>query len=613
MTNVPEAKAHLSLFGKEARWHLVRLIPIVSLPLAFIVRLWREGDIWVDLFPIGIIATLLAFCIKPFLFSKLDDLLEKQRRFGPKWFALIGGTTVLATLLSMLATFSISRLSFSKDLPLSIWAIDGLLGLLLVSLMYAFTSRDEVDKKSNKLHWLAFTIFLLAGLGMVWKALDYPMTYDDLHLIRHFNATDLSEAWSGNWEPDNIETPGYRPLSTAFYHFRFVLFEESVATHRIFMVVLYAGFLTQIVMLAERFQLPFLFAILGGLLTLAARQSIFHYVWLTDGIHLLQGLLLIQAVIFIIRGIDTRQTAYFAYALFVGTAALLVREDNLILIPLAWLFTFAYLRILKSPVVVQIAAYALCVCLSFAGGLYYLARGYWIDSAAPIGFNTEELLELIDYTVYGFTGRQAFDSISSFFVSTWPLMLIVCGLLLFKLLCGDSKKEAGFRALTWLGAAAASCLIGLVNARANLTFFSLMFFSMALATVLAEYATRSYVWRASLAALSAIALIGLVYISQTAIEGFHPSSSLVVYWNSRFVYGKYSAATIPQERLDATIARLGALGIDETNYPSDYSVYLGQDATDNFSMLMKQSLSEGERRPSQNSSFFVPLLAPFSP
>ena len=78
----------------------------------------------------------------------------------------------------------------------------------------------------------AFVLFLLLAIAWTWPARAWPMVFDDLHLVRTFSGSELAAAWTGHWDPDGLETPGFRPLSLAFNHVRAALFGERVIGHR---------------------------------------------------------------------------------------------------------------------------------------------------------------------------------------------------------------------------------------------------------------------------------------------------------------------------------------------------------------------------------------------
>jgi hypothetical protein len=88
------------------------------------------------------------------------------------------------------------------------------------------------------------SVFAIAALVVVWPSLGYDWHFDDLHLVRSFSATELAGTLTGSWDPDGIEEPGFRPLTTLFNHARATAFGEAVVLHRIGLIGLLAVYLT---------------------------------------------------------------------------------------------------------------------------------------------------------------------------------------------------------------------------------------------------------------------------------------------------------------------------------------------------------------------------------
>ncbi len=131
-------------------------------------------------------------------------------------------------------------------------------------------------------------------------SLQVPFFEDDLHLVRVYSPAELRQVWQGPWDPDGLETPGFRPLTTLFNHARASVLGESVVVHRLFLLGLFAAYLTLAVALARRrFGASYRTGLLGGLLALLHLSSTYHYVWISDGIHLLSGILILSAILLI--------------------------------------------------------------------------------------------------------------------------------------------------------------------------------------------------------------------------------------------------------------------------------------------------------------------------
>jgi hypothetical protein len=63
--------------------------------------------------------------------------------------------------------------------------------------------------------WVAcYAAVLVAGLVVWWPSLGYGWNWDDLHLIRPYSRAEIIGTFHGPWDPDQIETSGFRPMTT---------------------------------------------------------------------------------------------------------------------------------------------------------------------------------------------------------------------------------------------------------------------------------------------------------------------------------------------------------------------------------------------------------------
>ena len=189
-----------------------------------------------------------------------------------------------------------------------------------------------------------FAAFLAMGMVRAAPSLEWPMVYDDLHLIRPYTTEEIVASWHGNWDPDGIETPGFRPVSLLFNHARARLCGESVVAHRLLIIVLYAAFVALLVPVAARFGAGPATVLLAGALMLAARYEVYGYVWITDGNHMLQGLAFAGGAILLLDGLDRGDYVRLALSLACLKGGLLVREDTLAIVPVVLLLALADLR-----------------------------------------------------------------------------------------------------------------------------------------------------------------------------------------------------------------------------------------------------------------------------
>jgi hypothetical protein len=429
----------------------------------------------------------------------------------------------------------------------------------------------------------AFVLFFTVGLALTWRALAWPMVFDDLHLVRPFRASELASAWTGHWDPDGLETPGLRPLSLAFNHARAVLCGESVAAHRVLLVALFAVDLCLLVPLGARLGLDSIPAVAAGLVMLATRYTAYHLVWITDGNHLVQGLAFLVSALLLLDGLAERSWSRIAASLAAIAAGLLVREDTLGALP-----ALALLALAKGP---------RRLAVTYGGALGALAvvllawRRAVVPAAQPLGLDVAGFARAVAHA-FDPVGVDGFDLASAILARGWWIVLaaLVVALVVTP---GPARRWAAL----WAAAAVAACTPGLLNQRDDLLFFPSLFVALALATAgTALWAARPR-WRPLVVAAVAWAVLGGAWTGALLAENFHPLSARAVDWNTEFLYGRYAGATVPPARRERLAAQLAALG-----------VRAGEQPRQRVRALIEEAKAAGRRRPTPDGRVFFPVL-----
>ena len=447
------------------------------------------------------------------------------------------------------------------------------------------TAGDRGDAAVTAAHAAVFAVALLALAG---STLTWPMTYDDLHLIRTFSGQEIGRAFTGTYDPDDMEVGGYRPLTVVFNHARHLLFGESVLAHRLFLIALYAAFLAGLGVVARALGAGSAEVLASGLLALLSRYSVYHYVFLTDGAHLVQGIFFLAALAGLWSWMRSAAALPLTCSLAAVAAGVLFREDTLGAVPALWLLAWARFR--GQPRAVH--RLGLHVASTAAVVLALLAvRAHFVASAPQPAIHLGAWLDYVVRTS-SLAGAESFDPFSRWAVASWrwaPLAL-VAGLLV-------SDAGGRLRALTWAACAAAACSPALTLRREDLLFFPVCFAGMAYAAALVGAARRHSTVAWATAALLVWLAAGEAYVTREFMRVFHPLSSTSLTWSGAFVYGYYGDATVPAVRRQEVIDRLAAVGI--------------RGSRDYFEKLPRKIYNleqEGQREPSNDGRPFVPRL-----
>jgi hypothetical protein len=435
----------------------------------------------------------------------------------------------------------------------------------------------------------AFLLYLALALAQAAPTLRWPMVYDDLHLVRTYTAAEIAGSFHGRWDPDGIETPGYRPLSLVFNHARAAAFGENVTAHRIFLVALLAAYLALLVRIAVRLGLGPVPALVAGALVLCARYTTYHYVWITDGNHLVQGVGFAGALLLLLGGLRHGAAAVpliASAALFV--LALLLREDTLAALPPLLLISLVEAR--RGGSRLRWAAYALAVASLSAA--YLAGRAAAVPDAPPPGLDFGGFVRSVQRAL-SLVGPEGFETLTRIaaIVGAFAPVLAVLALAAFR------RRLAWRGPLLWLGCAVVACAPALTVTRDNLLLFPVTFAALFYAAGFAELARLGPWVRGAAGLVLAILLVGGAAVSRAFGENFHPMSARVLWWNAKFVYGTYSErATIPEERLRAVRRQLASVGI--RSEPQMFRMRA----------LVAEAIAAGRRRPGPAEVVFFPLL-----
>lgn len=445
-------------------------------------------------------------------------------------------------------------------------------------------------------------IFAAVGVALAGPSLTYPMVFDDLVLLRRFGWTDIRGSFVGQWDPEALMTQGLRPGSILFNHFRYVVFGEHVVAQRLFLLALYAAYSTLMVRLVVCLGVPFGAAVWSQVLAMSSVYSVFHYVWLTDGNHLVQGLAFVSSALLLLAGLARRSRVTLVLSLCLFMVGVGTREDTVAAAPALLLLGFVYGRRRAAPRP-WLAAYALA--LAFAIVAFFAYRRQVLQAWAPQpGFDLVGLMRLAAKASNP-AGLATFGPASTALsVGWWAILAAVAVALLRHRRTVDWRTPA-----LWLGCGLLACSPGLVLQRDDLLFFSVSFVGVACASAIWPLLRQGPISMVlGLTALLVGPLSG-AFMSRVFAENFHPRSLRALWWNGRYVYGAYAfnagghggeawKEVIPHERRQRVVDQLSTVGIGN-RWQSEHKI---------ANKLLPEALSNGWRRPAEDRPFFQPLL-----
>jgi len=400
-------------------------------------------------------------------------------------------------------------------------------------------------------------VAILTGLLSSWPSLASYWNWDDLHLVRPYTAAELAGTLVGDWDPDDIETAGFRPLTTLFNHVRAVLLGESLVAHRLFLLGLYGATLALMADLLRRLGASTSAVVAGAAFVLVAKNSYYHYVWVADGVHVLQLFLGVLALRSCREYVEAGRRRSLAAVLALFTAALLVREDSLAFVPvMAALIAGPRFEWANLPAMfggtrgrrLRTGAIALGVLLP----VWWLGRLAAVSSAPNVKLEVDAIGRVLDMIVWTLSLAGGADPV-------WPAYLALA----VALAVAIRWLPAPDRRLAWLllGSAVATCLIGNVRARANLIILPGMLYGFFLGIVIVGLARRRRLARAIAGTIAIAAAAFAMRATRLEQLDLHPMSTGQIARDWQFVSGRLGAATIPEPRRRILEPKLESLGL----------------------------------------------------
>jgi len=438
-----------------------------------------------------------------------------------------------------------------------------------------------------------FVLFFLLTLALAWPSLRWPMVYDDLHLIRTFARAELLGTFHGGWDPDRVETEGFRPLTTLFNHLRAAALGENVLAHRLLVIGLVSLYLATLVPLASRFaETSAGAALLGGVFMLFSFNSTYHYVFLTDGVHALQGLAFVGAAHLLLKGLASSSRIPLVLSGAVVIVGCLVREDTLVIVPLLPLLGYFSGPATPDPGTrSKLVGYGLGLSAASLALLGY--RALAVPSAPAPSLCLGGLLHRI-VAAMNPVGTESFDGVSRIFSIGGWVILVALGLALAR-----SMWQLRWRTpALWLVCAVIACCANTEFQRGNLFFFASSFLGLCYATALDEVWRR--VPRGPIVAMTCAAwlVFGGAYNARALAENFHPDSTVAVAWNGQFIHGWARRARTPEARRADVARRMEAIGIHNQHQ-----------LRRRLKELRDECVAAERRRPAGDGQVFYPRLA----
>jgi hypothetical protein len=453
-----------------------------------------------------------------------------------------------------------------------------------------------IRKQSNLITlFILFGVFLVVGLALWFRSLGYYWVEDDLHLIRTRTLSQLFSTWVGTWDIDKLETSGLRPFTALFNHLRAFVFGEAVEAHRLFLIGLYALCLTIFSAVLLKLKLPFWVVAIGALMALTAQTSAFHVTFISDGIHIFQGVTFGLAAWTLILALEGNQF-YLGLSLLFAGICLLTREEGIgLLVTLGLLAIYCYFKQSGNFKTVRLYCSALAVMLI----VFWLWRGVAVPQAASLKLDAgifRRLITQLNNTIWLADHREY----GRLFQGLAGLAFILALVYPF-IRRNRSNWEIAMGLLVLAGI---NCLPALYETRSNLVFFPTYFYTTGLVAIVAVYLELLRPNIAVRAGLVLLLALELVISSRSNIltqESLSFYSITTIIENTYWAYDQEAIDILLPQRRQYLVAGLEGLGIKSNKFDQQLLI----------NGLYCWAVSEGSYHPPETNIPFIPIVPSF--
>ncbi len=409
----------------------------------------------------------------------------------------------------------------------------------------------------------------LVGIPLlVWSVLfaptfRYPFHWDDFHLIRPYSGSELLSVFHGVVDPDKIETPGLRPVSTLLYHLQGSLLGENIVLQRIFLLALMAVLLCLVGILLLELGLRFVQIAIVFALFVSSRVFASLVLWISLSHVILAYIFIALTAYFFVLWMKRQRGVFFAAMLACAILATFNREEAYtlpVVFPLLWLISSPD-RARWREIFAAAASLFVVVCFHYC--LWHFLVPDALSPRFTLGAAGKFLCAIVASWLPG--GYTMIGSTDKLIGLLWVGFLIA--LIVIFLRTSRPPTRSLFLGVCGVGIILSLPALGVARpfgiALPTLAFMTAV--SIAIAEVYRQIQVRQwrrYVFLGTVLLGLALGVAGGVRRSFYVAESLQQNCAVRAERDGEFLFNLLEQpATIPEKRRQAGLARLSALGI----------------------------------------------------
>ena len=437
----------------------------------------------------------------------------------------------------------------------------------------------KINSDNNKLI-LIYTIFLTCIWYLIFgiDQTNEPYIWDDLHFFREYTPVELKNIWVGNWDPDEIETPSYRPIAILYYHFLYLIFEENTFLLRHFIIVesLILILLSSLLLNKLNFNKNSIFVFIS--LIIFSKIFITLVSWFTISVLTFAYIFTISSILFFL---NNKNNLFYFLSIIFSTIAIFIREE-LYVLPIVLFLIYFYKYEINAKnffnCLIKVFPFVLIVLLHMA------LRKEFVPEADHLNFTMlsikygENFLSLgglikalkSSFLPMGYLSSSYSTRFQSVLAWIWIILIFFFITILFFKTQNSEKKFKKIFILFFI--IFTCCLPHLTVARSFGIYLSSLFglalisnlISAIIPFIIKKNEKLNFLYSFLIIAIVLSGIVGGIYRSIEHAKSMSQYSISVIKLDALFIYGYKNAninVTIPQERYLSKEQHLKKLGI----------------------------------------------------
>tara|TARA_Y100001970_G_scaffold219928_1_gene270000 strand:+ start:4532 stop:5944 length:1413 start_codon:yes stop_codon:yes gene_type:complete len=452
----------------------------------------------------------------------------------------------------------------------------------------------NIVKKINSISNISFILLLSILSFLIWYLttghvlIHEPFVWDDLHLFRKYSLEEITNAWTGNWDPDNLETPGYRPIVPLFYNFLGNIFNENTFYLRLFIFLMAISLIVLVKICLIKIGFTKVEITIFSFLIIFSKIFTTLVAWMTMSVLILSYITAFISLIFFLLWLEDKKIKNYLISLLFAFFSIFTKEDLYILPGLFFLFCLC----LENNTFKKIKKiFYGCIPIGLLVLTHIFLRKTFVSEAQHfeisfqsitfggevIGFGNLIKVFKASFLPMGYFSSRNLDLFQSFISIFWIILILLISIINF--LNRKKISLSSYKILIFILLVALLSLPNITIAR-SFGIFLPSVFALGIICILINNLVNLILNTEQKLLIKKFYIIFIFLLVSAGVIGGHIRSNQhinsmnsysehILEYDIIFVY-KYTKSSIPEKRLKKKIEHLKSLNINEWISKDEY-------------------------------------------